>query len=200
MPALIRTIATGTVTPTEARRDVDALQAQLTVDTGVECTGVTLEPLYDPIGDPDTDRLVLEFAGAPVEATVDATLAAFPSLPEPVGQVVAVSPGNPYVVYSQTLEPGEMVAFDVHVVVAFGNQADFNGALLDQYTVAYRRTTGPVRFVQPQGSTPGDVPGLRLDVEVDATSVRLVIKVQRAGTLHILLNEPEIMAHRRIPA
>lgn len=62
MPTLTRTIATGTVTPTEARRDVDALQAQLTADSEVECIGVTLEPLYDPLGDPGMDRLTLEFA------------------------------------------------------------------------------------------------------------------------------------------
>jgi len=200
MPSLTRTIGTGIVTPDEVRRDVYALQAQLTVDAGVECTGVTLEPLYDPVGDPDTDRLTLEFADAPVDATVDATLAAFPSLPAPVGEIVSVSSGNPYVVYSQTLEPGEVVAFDIHVVVAFGDQADFYVAQLDQYCVAYRRTAGSVRFAKPEGSKPGDIPGLRLDVEVDATSVTLVIKVQRAGTLHVLLNDVEIMANARIPA
>lgn len=81
-----------------------------------------------------------------------------------------------------------------------GPAADFQVALLDQYTSVYRRTTGKVRVVQPQGATPGDIPGLRLEVDSDASTATISIKVNRAGTLRIMHKEVEVMANGKVPA
>lgn len=185
MPTLTRIVANTKVVPTEQRRDLDALQAQLTQDTGVICEGVTLEPDYDPSGDPGNARLTLDFDSAPVDAVLDASIAAFPKLVAPIGPVEIVAANIAYPIYSQTVEIGHAVAFDVHTFLGFGTQADFDVTLIDNYTAAWRRTTGDVLVLVPQGSTPGKIPGMRIEVTSDASTVTVSVKLQRAGTLHV---------------
>lgn len=195
---LIKVATAGNVTAD----NVEALARQLTITTGISCVVRRLQygrGLADDV-DPATDRLTLVFASAPVEATVDATIAAHPALTiVPDGTAIAVTSGVPILLGEFVIEQGEIIVYDVHIFGALGSQADMQPVYVDAYPIAYRRTAGNVLLEQPVFTNVGKIPGFDLVLTATATTVRISIVMRKPGTFTLLGSSITVEEQGRIP-
>lgn len=188
-----------TISRTKNAGDVDSsgivsLQAQLTADTGIECTSIDVNGGQDIAGNPDlaTDLLVMAFDGAPMEATVDATLAAFDPLT--VGEIRreivdlrsdGLAPGSgawadiPGAEW--TVQPSRMVDGSLRVSLVAGTAA--SGSVRpggEAFNFTAGRVAGGTLSVEDDGDDWGRIPGLRLEIYApDSSTLRMRFK--RAG-------------------
>lgn len=173
----------------------DQFAAELTAKTGVVCQGTVVNntPAADPV---NNDRLDIVFDGDPVEATVDAAIAAFPSLPEAIGDQFAADANVPTHTKIIPLNPGEHVGLRVTMAVSLAGQGISSDGILVGLVPVWREPGGAVAIERATMQTASRVPSIAISLsafELDNATVGVAISyTQRAsGTVRLLHLEVE---------
>lgn len=196
MTTVIKIATAGQVTP----QTLDALERELASATGIGVTGVRLQAGKDVNGldDPTTDRLTIEFESAPVDATVNATIAAHPVAELPVSGTFAMVANTDYLIAERTIRPGELVVFDVHVFAVLGDASSMQTVYLDAYPLVYRETGGAVKVERPIQDKIGSIPGAEIVTVGTATTARVSFRAKKAGQLTILHSSVDVKEHGQL--
>jgi len=181
--------------------DADILGKELTEATGITCTVKSHEPGLDADGLPDetTARLIFVFASQPDDATVDAAIAVHPVTLEGVTGTFAVSAGAEYLLREEIVQEGESIVLDVHVHTIFGDAASFSAEFEDWYAMGNRVIGGAVQTTSSGSVSLGNVPGQRVKAVGTASTIKVLLIVQRDGTLTIMKNDIEIESRGKAP-
>ena len=182
--------------------DVEILAKELTAATGVTCSGVAVRRGYDLAGAEDVtkDRVEMEFTAAPVDATVDAVIAAHPTILAGLTGTLAVSDGGEYLLHECLVTEGEMVALDCHVACSLGSADDFKSSYLDWYIKADRETGGAIRLKDGSAVALNDISGSKIVAEQSGDVLSVKLYVRRSGNLTLLQNDIEEKIRGRVPA
>lgn len=179
MSEVFREVATGSIDADRLGKELSATSSGLyycNIEVGIDLAGAV---------DAAKDRLRIYSENAVNEASVDAALAAYPSTATPVANTFAMATDTQYVLQDEPIAEGELVMFDVHLLMSLGTAATFVPAGLDWYVLAWRETNGSVQAEVTSSLNLGKIPGLRISAVGGPTSMQIVVWSQRAGAFTI---------------
>jgi len=163
--------------------DALGVETQVSLETGVDVDGAA---------DPTKERLRFFSAGAVVEATLDAAIAAYPVTVSPATGAFAVTKGVPFTLYERILLVGEVLALDVHFLGYIGDVGGADPEYQDVYFLAWRESSGDVQVMLPGGIEAGRIPGFEIKAEGTVDRVRVLAKMRKSATLNVLVNTVKI--------
>ena len=193
MTTVTRELPHGTITDSVLLRDELASKA---LAIGAACTDVTIDTL-----DLVTSTLYLTFDVAPDGVALDAAIAAYPTLPEPIGNSFAMLADDEYLLLEARVGEGESILFEVRIHAALGTASSFHHECASWH-ILVKREVGKAPD-KPDASSPttlGNIPGLRVRATVTADTVRVTLSSPRSGPLTILSREVVERIRGRVPA
>lgn len=193
--------AAGNVTPGMLDQFADELAAA----TGIRCRGSHVQRgrnLADQ-DDPTKDHLVIFFDSPPIDAQVDAAIAAFPALPASVGDQFAATANVPEHVEIVALAPGEHVGLQVTLSVSLAGPPSKDG-IVRALVPVWREPGGAVEIGQPLRDASSRIVGVALDFAVQQLSgadvgVAISFTQRASGTVRVLALDVQELYRKDLP-
>lgn len=178
MATVTKFIVTGTIPANELHR-LHAEVRSKAGTLGAYCERVRIER------DSPNDSLIFDFDVAPIDAALDALIAAYPSTAAVSISPVAISINVSYLLADEPIGIGQQVIFDYHLLAAFGTAVSSQPQLVRGSLLAWRDTTGDVKVNLSAENTLGVIPSFRVIAIGTARTAQLSIRMGKAGTLTI---------------
>ena len=147
--------------------------------------------------------VTLVFDGDPVDVDLDAAIAAWPELPDGIGEQFAATANVPEHVEIVTLAPGEHVGLRVILAVSLAGPPSKDG-IAEALLPVWREPGGDVQIGQPLRSSASRISNIALDFAVQqlgGADVGVAISfLQRAsGTVRVLALDVQELYRKDLP-
>jgi hypothetical protein len=160
--------------------DATGVAVEVGVEEGVNLSGAT---------DPTVDRLRLVCASAPVEATIDAALASYPTTGVGVTGSVSVTKNVPFLLYERVVGVGEILVVQVTFMACMGTVASMKPEYFRAETLVWRESSGDVQTDDVGGPGRGRIPGFQVTASGSTNTFQIHGKTKLTGTMEVLIND-----------